>query len=151
MITTISKLKKILLKAKHKKKKIVFTNGCFDILHTGHIKILQKAKSLGDIVVVGLNTDRSVKRLKGSSRPINNQRDRAILLDSIKFVDYIIFFNEDTPLKVIQQLKPDILVKGGDYKLKEVVGYGIVPKIVLVKVVKGKSTTNIIKKCNMYS
>lgn len=146
MITTLSKLKQIVSKTKLQNKKIVFTNGCFDIIHPGHIKILKKAKSLGDILIVGLNTDRSVKRLKGPTRPINNQYDRAVVLDSIKFVDYVVLFDEDTPLEVIKQLKPDILVKGGDYKLKEIVGYGIVPKIVRVKLVKGKSTTKIVKK-----
>jgi len=147
MITTLSKLKKIVSKIKLQNKKIVFTNGCFDIIHTGHIKILHKAKSLGDILIVGLNTDNSVKRLKGPNRPINKQQDRVIVLNSIKFVDYVVLFDEDTPLKVIEQLKPDVLVKGGDYKLKDIVGYGIVPKIVRIKLVKGKSTTELIDKC----
>lgn len=147
MIISLSKLKKIVTKNKLEGKTIVFTNGCFDIIHTGHIKILHKAKSLGDVLIVGLNTDNSVKCLKGPNRPINKQQDRAIVLDSIKFVDYVVFFDEDTPLKVIEQLKPDVLVKGGDYKLKDIVGYGLVPKIVRVKLVKGKSTTKLIEKC----
>ncbi len=151
MITNLSKLKKIVNKLKQQKKKIVFTNGCFDIIHSGHIQILKKSKSFGDVLVVGLNTDSSVRRLKGSLRPINNQIDRAKILDSIKFVDYVVLFSEDTPLRVIKELKPDILVKGGDYKLDKIVGYGIVPKVVRVKLVNGKSTTDLIKKIkNLY-
>lgn len=146
MIVSLTKLKKIVKKLREQKKVIVFTNGCFDIIHTGHIFLLKKAKSLGDVLIVGLNTDSSVKKIKGKNRPVNSERDRAKVLDSIKYVDYIVFFNELTPYKLITELKPDIVVKGSDYELKEIVGWGIVPKVVRVKLVKGKSTTNIIKK-----
>lgn len=146
MIVSLPKLKRIVVKLKKQKKKIVFTNGCFDIIHAGHIKVLRKAKSLGNILIVGLNTDFSVRRLKGENRPVNNQKERAIVLDSLKFVDYVVLFNEDTPIKVIQQLNPDILVKGGDYKIKDIVGYGIVPKIVRVSLLKGRSTTSLLEK-----
>ena len=131
-------------------KKIVFTNGCFDILHIGHIRYLKEAASLGNILVVGLNSDESVRKLKGPERPINNQEDRAELLFSLDFVDYVIIFNEDTPDKLIRTIQPDVLVKGGDYKPEEVVGMDFVEanggKLVLIDFVKGKSTTNIIKK-----
>lgn len=144
MIVSLNKLKKIIRKLKNKR--IVFTNGCFDIIHLGHIKLLKKAKSLGDILIVGLNTDKSIRRLKGPTRPINPQKDRAEILDSIKYVDYVVLFDEDTPYKLITEIKPHIVVKGSDYKLKNIVGWGIVPKVVRFKIVKGKSTTNIISK-----
>ena len=103
-------------------KKIVFTNGCFDIIHRGHVEYLQKAKELGDILILGLNSDDSVRRLKGASRPINNETDRAIVLSALECIDYVVIFDEDTPLELIKFIKPDILVKGGDYKIEEVVG-----------------------------
>ncbi|MCS7151886.1 MAG: D-glycero-beta-D-manno-heptose 1-phosphate adenylyltransferase [Endomicrobia bacterium] len=146
MIISLAKLKKIVERLKKQNKIIVFTNGCFDIIHKGHIKLLKKARSLGDVLVVGLNTDASVKKLKGKSRPVNSELDRAELLNSIRFVDYVVFFNELTPYKLITELKPHIVVKGGDYKKKEIVGWGIVPKVVRVKLVKGRSTTNLIRK-----
>ena len=127
-------------------KKIVFTNGCFDILHIGHIKYLEKAKSFGDVLIVGVNSDSSVKRLKGSSRPINCEYDRAYLLASLKSIDFVTIFDEDTPYGLIKLLKPNILVKGGDYRGKEVVGSDLVDELKLVDFVDGKSTTNIIKK-----
>jgi D-beta-D-heptose 7-phosphate kinase/D-beta-D-heptose 1-phosphate adenosyltransferase len=133
-------------------KKIVFTNGCFDILHVGHKRYLQTAASLGDILVVGVNSDASVRRLKGESRPINSEIDRAELLCAMGFIDYVVIFNEDTPYNLIEQIQPDILVKGGDYKPEEVVGRDIVEsrggKLILVNFVEGRSTTNIIKKIN---
>ncbi|MCX7941139.1 MAG: D-glycero-beta-D-manno-heptose 1-phosphate adenylyltransferase [Endomicrobia bacterium] len=146
MIISLAKLKKIVERLKKQNKIIVFTNGCFDIIHKGHIKLLKKARSLGDVLVVGLNTDASVKKLKGKNRPVNSEIDRAEVLDSIRFVDYVVFFNELTPYKLITELKPHIVVKGGDYKKKEIVGWGIVPKVVRVKLVKGMSTTNLIRK-----
>lgn len=146
MILALQKLKKIVKKIKSNGKSIVLTNGCFDILHAGHITLLKKAKQLADVLIVALNTDKSVKRLKGNKRPILNQKERALIVDSIKYVDYVVLFDEDTPYRVIGELKPDVLVKGADYKIKDIVGYGIVPKIVRIKIVKGKSTTNIIKK-----
>ncbi len=134
----------------HQDKKIVFTNGCFDILHIGHVKYLEEAKSFGDILIVGVNSDSSVKRLKGDSRPINGEDDRAYILGSLQSVDYVVKFEEDTPYKLINYLKPNILVKGGDYKDKQVVGAELVDEVRLVNFVEGKSTTKIIEKisCN---
>lgn len=133
-------------------KKIVFTNGCFDILHVGHKRYLQQATTLGDILVVGVNSDASVKRLKGPSRPVNNEQDRAEMLSAMGFVDYVVIFDEDTPYELIKKIQPDVLVKGGDYKLDEVVGSDIVlargGRLELISFVKGKSTTNIINKIN---
>ncbi len=125
-------------------KKIVFTNGCFDILHRGHVTYLQQAKSFGDILVIGLNSDSSIKRIKGSDRPINNQDDRLFLLKNLSCVDFVIIFDEDTPYDLINKIKPDVLVKGGDYRDKEVIGSDIVPELRIVDFVKNKSTTNII-------
>lgn len=146
-ITDIEKLKEILNK-KNNGKKVVFTNGCFDILHRGHVEYLQKAKELGDLLVLGLNSDSSVKRLKGESRPINNEKDRAIILSALECVDYIIIFDEDTPFELIKNLKPDILVKGGDYKIENVVGREYAKETVLIDFVDGYSTTKIIKNIN---
>lgn len=130
--------------------KIVFTNGCFDILHYGHISYLQKAASFGDKLIVGLNSDNSVRRLKGESRPINNQNDRAAILAALECVDYVVIFDEDTPINLIEEIKPDILVKGADYKPEEVVGKDLVEsyggQLHLVSFVDGHSTTNIINK-----
>ncbi|MBL0687369.1 MAG: D-glycero-beta-D-manno-heptose 1-phosphate adenylyltransferase [Sulfurospirillum sp.] len=130
-------------------KKIVFTNGCFDILHTGHVKYLEIAKSFGEMLIVGLNSDESVKRLKGDSRPINISLDRAYVLSALESVSFVVQFNEDTPYELIKIIKPDILVKGGDYKGKEIVGSDIVKELKLVDFVDGKSTTNIIKKAQL--
>ncbi|MZH45424.1 MAG: D-glycero-beta-D-manno-heptose-7-phosphate kinase [Nitrospinae bacterium] len=141
----LEELKKIISMAKSTDKKVVFTNGCFDLIHGGHIEFLQKAKSLGDILVVGLNTDQSVKKLKGENRPIKNERERANILSALKYIDYITMFNETTPEKLIREIKPDILVKGDDYKIDEVVGREIVEgygaKVELIPIVKGHSTT----------
>lgn len=127
-------------------KKIVFTNGCFDILHFGHISYLRKAKSFGDILVVGLNSNDSVRRLKGDLRPINDESDRAQILRELECVDFVIIFDEDTPIELIKKIRPDILVKGADYKGKEVVGSEIVPDVRLVELAKGRSTSKIIEK-----
>ena len=124
----------------------VFTNGCFDILHIGHIKYLERAKSFGDTLILGLNSDDSLRKLKGDDRPINSQTDRAYILASLEVVDYLVIFNEDTPYKLIKLIKPDVLVKGGDYEGKEVVGQDIAKDLKLVKFIDGKSTTQIIKK-----
>ena len=133
-------------------KKIVFTNGCFDILHVGHKRYLQQAATLGDILVVGVNSDASVKRLKGPSRPVNNEQDRAEILSAMGFIDYVVVFDEDTPYELIKKIQPDVLVKGADYKPEEVVGRDIVEarggKLELISFVEGKSTTNIINKIN---
>lgn len=127
---------------------IVFTNGCFDILHRGHVEYLAQAADLGDKLIVGLNTDASVKRLKGESRPINDEKSRALLLSALQFVDVVVFFDEDTPYELIKQVQPDILVKGNDYKPEEIVGYDIVTakggKVLTIDLVEGFSTTNII-------
>ena len=128
------------------KKKIVFTNGCFDILHLGHVKYLQKARSLGDKLIVGVNSNTSVSRLKGSSRPINDQYDRAYLLASLEVVDYVVIFEEDTPYELIKAVQPDVLVKGADYEGKEVVGSDIAKEVKLIEFVDGKSTTKIIER-----
>tara|TARA_B110000008_G_scaffold279993_1_gene330410 strand:+ start:15372 stop:16799 length:1428 start_codon:yes stop_codon:yes gene_type:complete len=140
----------IIAELKKNNKKIIFTNGCFDILHIGHIKYLEKAKSFGDILIVGLNSDQSVKRLKGNDRPVTLQYDRAYILASLDVVDYLVIFNEDTPLDLIKLIKPDVLVKGGDYKDKEVVGQDLVDDIQIVKFIEEKSTTKIINKIKKY-
>jgi len=134
-----------LLKAT-KNQKIVFTNGCFDILHVGHVKYLEIAKSFGDILIVGLNDDDSVKRLKGESRPINPLEDRAYILASLESVSYVVPFEEDTPFELISAIKPDILAKGADYEGKVVVGSDIAKEVRLVQFVEGKSTTKIIER-----
>ncbi len=130
--------------------RIVFTNGCFDLLHPGHIQLLQQAKDLGERLIIGLNSDVSVRRLKGDARPILSERDRAALLASLACVDMVVIFEEDTPLRLIESLKPDILVKGADYRLEEVVGRGVVEqhggKVVLVPIAQGFSTTGIVNK-----
>tara|TARA_X000000368_G_scaffold295378_1_gene235084 strand:- start:1910 stop:2383 length:474 start_codon:yes stop_codon:yes gene_type:complete len=131
-------------------KKIVFTNGCFDILHVGHIRYLSEAKSLGDILVIGINSDKSVKELKGSSRPINSLSDRALMLSELSYVDYVISFEEQTPLELIKIIMPDILVKGGDYTVENVVGSSEVihsgGQVKLLQFHNGYSSTNYIDK-----
>jgi D-beta-D-heptose 7-phosphate kinase/D-beta-D-heptose 1-phosphate adenosyltransferase len=123
---------------------IVFTNGCFDILHRGHLTYLRKAKALGDRLVVAINSDDSVRRLKGEDRPLNNQADRALMLSSLSFVDFVCVFEEDTPAELIAAVKPDVLVKGGDYKLEDVVGRDDAKDVVLIDFVDGYSTTGLI-------
>jgi D-beta-D-heptose 7-phosphate kinase/D-beta-D-heptose 1-phosphate adenosyltransferase len=123
--------------------KIIFTNGCFDILHRGHIELLKYCKTLGT-VIVGLNSDESIKRLKGRSRPINKQTDRKYMLESCKYVDQVIIFNDDTPYSLIKQIKPDIIVKGGDYEESKVVGNDLAT-VHIFKFINGYSTTKIIK------
>jgi D-beta-D-heptose 7-phosphate kinase/D-beta-D-heptose 1-phosphate adenosyltransferase len=130
-------------------KKIVFTNGCFDILHLGHVKYLQKARALGDVLIVGVNSNESVSRLKGPTRPVNDEFDRAYLLASLEVVDYVVIFKEDTPYSLIKKVKPDILVKGADYKDKEVVGSDIAKEVKLIEFVDGKSTTSIIERMKL--
>lgn len=145
-IKTFDEIEEIVKKASAKNKKIVFTNGCFDILHVGHVKYLEVAKSYGDLLIVGVNSDSSVKRLKGVNRPINNQDDRAYLLASLESVDYVVIFDEDTPYELIKKIQPHTLVKGGDYKGKSVIGQDLVKELKLVDFVDNKSTTNIIKR-----
>lgn len=133
-----------------KSKKIVFTNGCFDILHLGHIDYLAKAAAQGDVLIVGLNTDESVHRIKGGNRPIQDEISRAMILASLRFVDFVVFFGEDTPYELIKTIQPNVLVKGADYKPEEIVGYDIVKarkgKVVTIEYLEGYSTTAIEKK-----
>jgi D-beta-D-heptose 7-phosphate kinase/D-beta-D-heptose 1-phosphate adenosyltransferase len=137
----------ILAKKLHDKgKKIIFTNGCFDILHAGHVKYLEEAKSYGDILILGLNADSSVRKLKGPTRPINNQDDRAYILASLESVDYVVIFEEETPYELIKLIQPHVLVKGGDYEGKDVVGQDIAQELRLVQFVDGKSTSKIIQR-----
>ena len=121
----------------------VFTNGCFDILHRGHVEYLRQSKGLGDRLIVGLNSDSSVRRLKGDSRPINNQEDRAALLKALRFVDEVVIFDEDTPLELIKRLRPDIITKGGDYKTEDVVGNDLA-EVMIIPYLKQYSTTRTI-------
>ncbi|WP_457564947.1 D-glycero-beta-D-manno-heptose-7-phosphate kinase [Caminibacter sp.] len=144
-ILKFEEVEKIVSKLKKENKKIVFTNGCFDILHLGHVKYLQKAKNLGDKLIIGVNSNRSVKRLKGENRPVNDEYDRAYLLASLEVVDYVVIFDEDTPYELIKIVKPDILVKGKDYENKKVVGSDIA-EVKLIDFIEGKSTTGIIKR-----
>ncbi len=128
--------------------RVIFTNGCFDILHLGHIDYLIKARKLGDVLIIGLNTDNSVKKLKGEKRPVNNQNARALLLASLEFVDFVILFDDETPLNLIKMITPDVLVKGGDYSIESVVGGDFVLNyggtVEIIPFLEGYSTTNII-------
>lgn len=141
---------KLIEKAKEQGKKVVFTNGCFDILHVGHLRYMNEAKKQGDILIVGVNSDASVKRLKGESRPINNENDRAEMLCGLEAVDYTVIFPEDTPVELLEMLKPSIHVKGGDYKKEDLPETEIVERnggeVRILNFVEGKSTTNIVKK-----
>lgn len=145
-----NKLLKIIKEMKRCGKKIVFTNGCFDIIHAGHVRYLQRAKKYGDLLIVGLNSDTSVKKIKGKTRPINNQNDRAEVLSALDCVDFVTIFNEETPEKLIQDIKPDVLVKGADWKGKRIAGEDIVlakgGRVVFLPYLKGRSTTEIIQR-----
>lgn len=131
---------------KSKEKKIVFTNGCFDIIHKGHIRYLQEAKKYGDILIVGLNSDASVKRLKGKDRPIKDQDERALIMSSLEFVDYVVVFDEDTPAVILEKISPDVLIKGGDYKIEEIVGREFAKETRVISFIDGYSTTSTINK-----
>ena len=143
-------LQALLSKLKKQRKSIVFTNGVFDIIHRGHIDYLHKARSFGDILIVGLNSDSSVRRLKGNKRPLQNQADRAAIVVSLKPVNYVVLFGEDTPVLVIEAIRPDILVKGADYKVSEIVGARFVKsyggKVRRVRLSAGCSSSELIKK-----
>jgi len=134
---------------KNKGKQLVFTNGCFDLIHLGHIRLLKKARSLGDCLIVGLNTDASIKRIKGSKRPLLDQKQRSQIVASFESVDYVTFFEEDTPEEMIRKIAPDILVKGGEYQMHEVVGRESVwnsgGKVYVIKPFKGRSTSRVIE------
>jgi len=149
-IKTVPQLKKIICRLRKAGKSIVFTNGCFDLLHYGHVSYLEEAKAKGDILVVALNSDASVKRLKGNTRPVVCQKFRAAVIAALGSVDFVVIFDEDTPYSVISSLQPDVLVKGGDWKAKDIVGSDLVlargGKVMSIRYVPGFSTTNLIKK-----
>lgn len=145
-IKTLRALSRWVSEKRRAGKKIVFTNGCFDILHAGHVSVLEFSRSKGDELIVGLNSDESVRRLKGPSRPVNTQADRALVLASLESVSAVCIFEEDTPYNLIKTVRPDVLVKGGDYKTSEIVGREFAGKVVRFPLLKGRSTTNIIKK-----
>ncbi len=149
-IYTTEALKRQLAVWRFLEKKIVFTNGCFDILHLGHIDYLSKAKDLGNILIVGVNSDDSVRRIKGKSRPITDETSRSTIIASLHFVDAVVLFDEDTPYELIKLVRPDVLVKGSDYKPEEIVGYDIVTakggEIITVDFLPGYSTTAIEKR-----
>lgn len=155
MIVTREELKKIREELRAKGKKVVFTNGCFDIIHSGHVDYLLKAKQLGDVLIVGLNTDDSVRRIKGDKRPILNQQERAFIVSNLKPVDYVSFFGEDTPAEIIADLIPDILVKGADWSIDKIVGRDVVEanggEVKTIEFVNDQSTSKIIQKIlNLY-
>lgn len=149
-IKNIDVLARLVAEEKARGRRVVFTNGCFDLLHAGHVKYLQKARAFGDLLVLGLNSDASVRRLKGENRPLIAQDERAHLLAALGCVDYVVLFDEDTPQGLIEALKPHVLVKGGDYTREGVVGHDIVEsyggRVEIVEFVDGKSTTGIIEK-----
>ncbi|MDD4860458.1 MAG: D-glycero-beta-D-manno-heptose 1-phosphate adenylyltransferase [Candidatus Omnitrophica bacterium] len=141
---------KIIARLKKQGKRVVFTNGCFDILHVGHVEYLSRARKMGNALVIGLNGDISVRSLKGKGRPVNNEKDRAKVLSALGFVDHIVIFNEDTPEKLIRKLVPDVLVKGADWKNKTVSGVDFIRsrggKVIFIPFVSGYSTTSILKR-----
>ena len=147
---SLPELRSICKQLKIEGKKIVFTNGCFDLVHAGHIDYLSKAKEMGDVLIVGLNSDNSVTRIKGKKRPILNEDERAFILSNMKAVDYVILFDEDTPQKLIEELLPDILVKGEDWAIDDIVGADVVlangGKVKNIKFVNDQSTSKIIEK-----
>ncbi|MBU0478428.1 D-glycero-beta-D-manno-heptose 1-phosphate adenylyltransferase [bacterium] len=149
-VKSLSALKEIIDSFKKQGKKIGFTNGCFDLIHVGHVKYLRAAKKLCDILIVAINSDKSVKGLKGNKRPLFPQDERAEILSAFEFVNYIVIFDELDPEKTISALLPDILVKGGDYKIDQIIGRNTVTshggKVITIPEVKGKSTSEIIKK-----
>lgn len=149
-IVSLAELTPLVAKWKQQGKKVVFTNGCFDLLHAGHVAYLAEAASLGDILIIGLNSDASVQRLKGPERPVNNDTTRSTLLGSMYFVNAVVFFSDDTPLELIKAVMPDILVKGGDYQVENIVGAKEViangGKVEVLSFLPGYSSTSIINK-----
>ena len=145
-ILSLASLVRRLKKAKARRKKIVFTNGVFDLLHVGHLRVFSKSKRLGHILVVGINSDASVRKIKGKNRPLYSQKDRAALVEALEPVDYVVIFGETTPNRILKEIRPDILVKGGDYQVSEIVGREWAKKVVRIPLVKGLSSTNIIKR-----
>jgi D-glycero-beta-D-manno-heptose 1-phosphate adenylyltransferase len=150
IITSPEDLARLLTIWKFQSKKIVFTNGCFDILHRGHVEYLSQASLLGDKLIIGMNTDSSVRILKGESRPVQDEYSRALILASLACVDLVVPFPEETPLQLIEQIRPDVLVKGGDYEITEIVGYELLKsyggKVLTIDLTAGFSTTAILKK-----
>jgi len=151
-VKSLNNVESTLAPLRAQNKKIVFTNGCFDLLHVGHVRYLQEARSLGDVLVVGINSDDSVKRLKGPTRPVQTEQDRAEILAALGAVDFTVIFTEDTPENLIHTVKPDILVKGGDWKIDQIVGGPFViangGQVMSLQFIDGKSTTKIIEKAN---
>ena len=149
-IKTLARMKAIVARLKRQGKKVVFTNGCFDILHVGHVRYLRKAKQRGDVLVIGVNTDRSVKKIKGEKRPVVPEKERAEILSALESVDYIVLFDEPNPLRLIEALRPNVLVKGADWPKSRIVGREIVEKIggrvVRIPLVAGASSTGVIEK-----
>ena len=149
-IFSINRLANQVTSWKKGNQKIVFTNGCFDIIHRGHIEVLARTADLGDKLIVGLNSDSSIRKIKGQSRPIIDERSRALLLASFRFIDAVILFSEETPENLIRSLKPEVLAKGGDYKINEIVGNKIIKenggRIVLIPFIDGFSSTKVINK-----
>lgn len=149
-IKTASDAKKRIAEWKSKGERVVFTNGCFDILHLGHVDYLEKARNLGDHLIVGLNTDSSVSRFKGADRPVQDEKSRARVISSLQFVDIVVLFNEDTPKELISTLVPDVLVKGSDYLAENIVGADVVKKaggeVTTLEFVPGYSTSKVIEK-----
>ena len=147
---SLAEIKKVSAKLRRDGKKVVFTNGCFDIIHYGHVKYLEKCKKLGDVLIVGLNSDSSVRKIKGKGRPVTGQKERAVILAAMEFVDYVVLFDESTPAGLIAKIGPRALVKGGDWAKSEIVGGAFVKKtggrVVTVPFIKGYSTTRILKR-----
>lgn len=148
-------LEKWLVECRRSGKKIVFSNGCFDILHRGHVEYLSKAAAKGDVLIIGLNTDASVKRLKGPTRPVNDEKARAFVLAALEFISAVTLFDEDTPYQLISKVQPDVLVKGSDYKPEDIVGYDIVMakggRVETIELVDGFSTTKTIEKLSVHA
>jgi len=148
-IKTLEEMKEIRQQLKNQNKKVVFTNGCFDLIHAGHVDYLSKAKALGDVMIVGLNSDTSVLSIKGSKRPILKEAERSFIISNLKPVDYVVLFDEDTPKLLIEELLPDILVKGADWKIEYIVGKDVViasgGEVRTIEFVNEQSTSNIIK------
>ena len=148
-LKTLEEIKSIRKKLREENKKVVFTNGCFDLIHAGHVDYMTKAKELGDVLIVGLNSDSSVKRIKGDKRPILNEEERAFIISSLKPVDYVVLFDEDTPANLIAEIIPDILVKGADWSIKNIVGRDVVEanggEVKTIRFVNDQSTSKIIK------
>jgi len=144
-IAGLDELKEELEAERKKGKKVVFTNGCFDLVHAGHVHYLREAKGLGDILVIGLNSDSSISKIK-PGRPVNPEGERADVLSALSMVDYVVLFEEDTPYELIKLLRPDVLVKGGDWKKEDIVGSDLVPETKSLPYVEGVSTTEIIRR-----